>query len=181
MKEMQYETSFTVIMPYQSIHLVLSKEDHDALHSKLLDSTTEHPHCLAYHPIHEDPTDPTSEIVGLVNSGIALDASLLHLLPRGVEGIIAVIKNNMNQSVTYEIIGPDAVYLGEGDLHEAIYNDMRYDVDLALHTNPDYLTTPGNVLYHMVRLEGGRLLVVISILSSNPWILLFVELGGLSK
>jgi hypothetical protein len=83
-----------------------------------------------------------------------LDASLLDLLPEGVHGIIAVIKNNMNQSFTYEIIGPDAVYLGEGDLHEDVYDYMRVDVDLALYSDPAYVTTPGNVLYRMVRSYG---------------------------
>jgi hypothetical protein len=87
----------------------------------------------------------------VLTCGIALDASLLDLLPEGVQGIIAVIKNNMNQSFTYEIIGPDAVFLGEGDLHEDEFDDMKVDVDLALHTNPAYLTTAGNVLYRMVR------------------------------
>jgi hypothetical protein len=110
----------------------------------------------------QDPSNSSSDIVGQVNSGIALDASLLNLLPEGVEGIITVIKNNMNQSVTYEIIGPDAVFLGNGDLHEEAYDDMKVDVDLALHTNPAYLTTPGNVLYRMVRTQ-------VSLLPAQIW------------
>jgi hypothetical protein len=32
---------------------IMTKEDHDALHSTLLDSTTEHPHAVAFHPVYE--------------------------------------------------------------------------------------------------------------------------------
>lgn len=43
-------TPFTVLLIQQKI---MSKEDHDALHSKLLDSTTEHPHSVAIQPVFE--------------------------------------------------------------------------------------------------------------------------------
>ena len=102
---LQYETTFSIVTPYKSADLVFTKEEHAAMHSKLKDSTPEHPHNFAIHPVHEDPTDPQSKIVAVLTAGVALDAALLDLLPNGVEGIHCIIKNNMNQSFSYEIIG----------------------------------------------------------------------------
>lgn len=150
MLKLQYEATFSIIMPYRSIHLVMSGEEHNALHSKLKDSTPEHPHTVVHYPIHQNPLDYESEIVGYLSSGQAMDAALLGLLPNNVRGLHCVLSNNMNQSHTYEIVGQDAIYQGEGDMHETKYDDMEVVVDLALHTNPEYMTTPGNVLYRMV-------------------------------
>lgn len=101
MLKLQYDTTFTVVTPYRSADVVFTKEEHAAMHSKLRDSTPEHPHNFAIHPIHEDATDPESQIVAVLSAGVALDAALLDLLPDGVEGIHCIIKNNMNQSFTY--------------------------------------------------------------------------------
>ncbi|CAB9519281.1 Guanylate cyclase (Partial), partial [Seminavis robusta] len=146
---LKYETTFTMITPYRSVDLIMTKAEHAAKHSDLLDSTPEHPHTFAVHPIHRDPLNADSEIVGIVVAALALDVALLNLLPEGVQGIHCIISKNMNQTFTYEIIGNDAIYLGEGDMHEEQYTDMGVFVDLALHTNPEYRTTPRNTLYRM--------------------------------
>jgi len=148
--KLQYETVFSVVTPYRSISLVMSPEEHNHLHSKLKDSTPEHPHSIVHHPVHRTPLNDQSDIVAILSSGQGMDAALLGLLPNGVKGIHCIIQNNKNQSFTYEIVGPDAVYQGEGDLHETKYDDKGVLVDLALHTNPAYTTTKSNCVYKMV-------------------------------
>lgn len=150
MLELKNETTFSVVMPYRSISLVMTKEEHEALHSRVTGSAPEHPHVLVQHPVHKDPTDYDSEIVAMFSCGLALDVSLLNLLPEGVEGIHTVIKNDHNQTFTYNIVGSEAIYVGEGDHHDMEYDDMEVVVDLALHTNPKWETTKGVVSYQMV-------------------------------
>lgn len=148
-------------MPYETKDIAMTYEEHTAKHSTLKDSTPEHPHNFVQYPMHKDPTDYNSDIVGMIGVGVALDAALLNLLPQGVEGIICVIKNNMNQTFTYEITGKDAIYLGDEDMHEAQYDPMEFQVDLALHTNPAYPSTPGHCQYRMVR-QGRDQVIFLS-------------------
>jgi len=59
---------------------------------------------------------------------------LLLLFP----GIIIVIGNDCGQMFTYRIDGPDATYLGDGDLHDARYDDLEtfsYFADLQNFQN----------------------------------------------
>jgi hypothetical protein len=104
-----------------------------------------------YTPIHKVVGDTNSEVVAIFGTGTAWDAALLNLLPDDVVGIHAVIKNNCNQSYTYAIDGKDAFYLGEGDSHDPKYDDLELAVSLAVHTHPNFTSTPGHCQYSMVR------------------------------
>jgi hypothetical protein len=75
---------------------------------------------------------------------------MIDLLPEGVTGIVTVIRNTCNQSFTYEINGPEATYLGEGDLHETKYDDMETTVSFSFHTHPKFTSTQGHCQYSMV-------------------------------
>lgn len=169
MLALQYETVFSVALPLSEYNeLIMSPEEHEIRHRHEHDeehephihfgedhtenSTTAYlPHVMAYHPIHRNPVDQTSDIVGSLATGVALNAALVDLLPDGVNGIVCVMMNNMDQAYTYEIRGRDAVYLGEGDLHDTFYEyeKMQVTVDMALHSNPNYTLTPGNTQYKM--------------------------------
>ena len=48
---------------------------------------------------------------------------LTNVLPEGVTGVYSVLQNTCGRSFTYLLDGPDAKYLGEGDLHESQFND----------------------------------------------------------
>lgn len=72
------------------------------MHSKETGSQIDHPHSLVFHPIHRDPDNYESDIVAVTAAGFAWDASLRNLLPSNVNGIVAEILNNCNQSYTYE-------------------------------------------------------------------------------
>lgn len=72
-------------------------------------------------------------------------------MPSSVEGIYAVVRNTCNQSFTYELVGEEAYFLGNGALHEPEYAYLNRSVDLmGIHTHDDYATTPGHCLYELV-------------------------------
>ncbi|CAJ1936599.1 unnamed protein product [Cylindrotheca closterium] len=143
------ETVISPVRPYTTAGMSMSQEEHEAMHSTLKDSSTEHPHSFVYTAVHEDANDRQSPIVAVVSAGSAWDASLYNLLPDGVMGMKAVIQNNCGQQFTYEINGPEAIFLGEGDLHEPEYNEYKLTADLSFHTHPDFETTPGHCQFQM--------------------------------
>jgi hypothetical protein len=82
---------------------------------------------------------------------ISWDASLSNLLAGGVEAILCVIRNSCKQTYIYKIAGREDFYLGEGDQHEAKYDGKEVVVDLALHSHPNFTSTPDHCKYTMVR------------------------------
>ena len=126
----------------------LPDDEHAKMHSAGSDGAN-NPHSFTYSPIHRISGDPSSDIVAMFGLATAWDVSMLNLLPGNVKGMICVIENTCNQTVTYRIDGKDALYLGEGDLHEK-YDDMAVFVDLNLQTHPDARSTPGHCMYSMV-------------------------------
>ena len=147
---LKYDTVWTKVRPYATAGVSMSQEQHDALHSTREGSQSDHPHSFVWHPVHEFIDDPESKTVAIIGAGIAWDVSLRGLLPESVSGIFAVISNNCNQSYTYLLDGPDALYFGEGDQHDPEYDSEGVEFDLALGTNPDFRTTPGHCLYRLV-------------------------------
>lgn len=130
--------------------LAFTPEEHQALHSELPDSLAEYPHSFFWFPIHENIKNPDSKIVALTAAMGSWDVALRNLLPTGVEGIFAILRNSCNQTYTYEIRGPDAFYRGEGDLHDSQYDDNKISIDLNPNTHPEYRTTNGHCRYIMV-------------------------------
>jgi hypothetical protein len=55
-----------------------------------------------------------------------------NILPPGENGIIVVFENECNPSFTFEINGPQVVYLGRGDLHDSNYDYLGQGVRYVL-------------------------------------------------
>lgn len=121
--------------------LVITDEDHDAIHANLVDwvreganSTFDHPHSFFSEPVFEVLNDGASTIVGFLSGLVAWDRYLVKLLPDGVSGITCVLKASFQCSgcdssewewwsdsdeapvkeFTYLLDGNSAFYLGEG-------------------------------------------------------------------
>jgi hypothetical protein len=124
---------------------------HQKYHAELKNSSISHPHSFMFTPVQKDVDDPESPVVALISSNIAWDRALTNLLPDDVQGILMVGRNNCNQSFTYDIQGSSAIFLGMGDLHDPTYDSMEVVVDVAIHTNPLYKTTPNHCMYELVR------------------------------
>lgn len=153
MVKLRYETTFTSVLPYDPVaEIIYTNTEHDhSMHDGASTTTTtkEHPRMLGAHPVHQDPTDDDSRIVAAVVGGVALDVVLRDVLPDDTNGIVCILKNNMGQTFSYEINGHEARYLGERDFHDRIYDKMFAHVSLALHTHPNYTSTPGHAQYEL--------------------------------
>jgi len=135
------QTLISEVRPFK----VLPPEEHKGLHTG---DDLDHPHSFVYHPV-TSRMFPNSEVVGTLTAAIAWDASMRNLLPKNVRGIYCVIRNNCDQSYSYEIDGEDAVYQGEGDGHDSKYNDMKHSVNLSLGSHPDFEKVGGHCMYTM--------------------------------
>lgn len=145
---LQNETLVTRIKPFDAV----PKEEHQNFHT---DSEADNPHSFLYTPIWRNVQDPSSGVVGTLSSSVAWDASMQYLLPETVQGIYCVVKNDCGQNFTYKVSGPAAYYLGRGDHHETKYDHLEVQINLALHSHPDFESTPGHCQYAMVRTKAG--------------------------
>ena len=136
----------TRVRPFASTN----DRDHALLHTALPNQELSHPHSFNNLLIREDPYDLDSKVVALVSGPVAWDAALRNLLPDGVRGIHAVIKNNCNDTFTYEIEGKEAYFLGNEDFHDTTYDHKAVDVQLSYSDHPLYEETPGHCMYTMV-------------------------------
>ena len=112
------------VRPYRTAGTIFSPEEHEAMHGSLANSAVDHPHVFAYRLVFAKPRDPKAQIVGVISNPFAWDRALLGLLPDNVWGINAVIRNSCNQSYTYVIDGKDAIFQGDGDLHEPGFDEF---------------------------------------------------------
>lgn len=153
MFSLKNETLATRVRGYAAaVGTVMTEEEHNSMHNKVSEvSTANYPHSIFFHPVHERVRDYDSPIVAFIAGGVAWDRSLVrNVLPENVHGITTVIKNNCNQSYTYEINGKNPYYLGEGDFHDPVFDDMEVKVDLSPHSHADFDTTPGHCKFSLV-------------------------------
>jgi hypothetical protein len=87
-------------------------------------SARDHPHTLIAAPVRRT-IDPDAEIVGILAAVVPWDLYLSRLLPTGIDGVHVVLQNTCGQVVTYEINGPEAAFLGKGDLHQPEYDYLK--------------------------------------------------------
>jgi hypothetical protein len=173
--ELKDQTLFTKVRRYVSADIAFTKEEHEAMHSaKSADVPSEIPHSIIFHPVNIDPDDSNSQVVAMLAGGLAWDAALLDLLPHDARGIVVVIKNNCDQSYSFQIDGPDAKYLGEGDLHDTDYDNMEVAVVLTEYTNPDYKEVEGHCMYRMVSLRHMHTSCSFLLSESSPSIHCFL-------
>jgi class 3 adenylate cyclase len=71
------------------------------------------------------------KVAGVLATNIYWKLYFEHILPPGANGIICVLENTLNQTFTYEIHGPDATYLGKGDMHDSRYDYLEVTDDMT--------------------------------------------------
>ena len=146
--QLQQKSITSPFLPYADTG-ILTKEEHDAMHSTRLNSDSSFPHTNLLIPVYKTPNDPDSKLVAYVGGGFAWDFALRQLLPDNVGGIVVEIQNSCNESSLYELDGYDAFYLGENATRETKYDNMKVARDLTF-TNPDYILIPGDCTYSIV-------------------------------
>jgi hypothetical protein len=147
--ELEHFTLSTKVMPFISED-AYTTEEHEDFHSEVSGVQVEHPHSYVIHPIHVIPGDKESEIVAVLIGLVAWDVSLRNLFQKGASGILAEIRNNCNQSYTYELTGADAILLGEGVYHEPKFESMEIVYDLSWNSDRSVANRDGHCLYTMV-------------------------------
>ena len=136
-------------------YIGIDRDSHAELHGDTDGEYVDHPHSFVWYPVHEEVGNAESTIVAFLSSATAWDTAMRDLIPEGVYGIHAVIRNSCGDVFTYEINGSRATFLGLVDAHDKAYDGMKVELDLALHTNPDYTTTPNHCMYYMVSFPGS--------------------------
>lgn len=100
------------------------------------DQNADEPVSDFYYPIL-DVTDAISiedpmkeDLVAVFSLTIYWRAMIEKILPPHSRGIIVVFSSPCNPTFTYQINGPEAVYIGRGDLHMGKYQDMEVSSNL---------------------------------------------------
>jgi hypothetical protein len=115
-------------------------EDHERYHASLVNytangtkSTFQHPHCPYLFPVFDEPGNRSSAIVAMFVAVLPFDRYLVNLLPPGVGGIDAVLRNHRsNQSFTYRLAGNSVSALSASHLFTRFWFPKRR---LLFHPN----------------------------------------------
>lgn len=75
--------------------------------------------------------DEESDSVGVLVAVVAWDVYFVDILHGGSNGIIVVLDGPNDDHFTYKINGPEAIFLGTGDLHDSRYNDIEVSTPFA--------------------------------------------------
>ena len=67
------------------------------------------------------------------------------VLYHGAKPVVVVLRNTCGKAFTYEILGPRAIFLGEGDLHDTNYDHMEVTSSLS---NPGLVSSACNFTLH---------------------------------
>lgn len=128
--------------------------DHDRFHDQYVarrpgERTAGRPHAAMVAPIFESLGNSSSPIVAAIFSIITFDVYMADLLPKGVDGIVAVLSNTCGDSATYELNGNSVTFLGPNDLHDLKFNDKQVNVSLRHFGDASQLAveTPGHCIY----------------------------------
>ncbi len=88
-----------------------------------------HPESLLIQPIYESfgaNGSSTGDVTGTIIAVIPWDVYFHNLLHEGASPILCVMRNSCGDIFSYQIDGPSATFLGEGDLHEAKYDYLEH-------------------------------------------------------
>jgi len=102
---------------------------HETMHMNLEDTqkASDLPHSILMSPVY-DSFNENRSLAGVIYGILPWDSYLTELLPPGIDGIIAVLKNSCGQSFTFRIDGPEAFFIGNGDLHDSKYDQIVHEV-----------------------------------------------------
>lgn len=113
-----------------------------------------HPHSFLLTPVFESvEVHEENDIVGLLASVVSWDIYFKDILHEGANGIIVVLDDPIGDQFTYMINGPEAIFLGDGDLHDPKYNNLEVRTPFApflAHEQGEYYLR----VYPSVKLEN---------------------------
>lgn len=75
--------------------------------------------------IEYDDSYSHHDIAGILSLSVYWRYTIEHILPKNHDGIHVVFENPCNPTFTYQINGPDVIFLGAGDFHDETYDDLK--------------------------------------------------------
>lgn len=75
--------------------------------------------------IHDDDENNQYHVAGIFSLAVYWRDTIKNILPVGSNGLIVVFENPCNPSFTYQINGPNVVFLGAEDFHDSEYDHMK--------------------------------------------------------
>jgi class 3 adenylate cyclase len=92
--------------------------------------TGEEPVSSLIYPVF-DNFGEDKKVVGALYSTLYWKFLFSKILPPAVEGIVCVLENDLGQAVSYQINGPEVIFIGHGDQHDTTYDDLGKSVKIA--------------------------------------------------
>ena len=88
-------------------------------------------------PVYADIYD-NSPLVAVLTAILPWHNNFFNLVPKGINGIRVVVRNTCDQEFTYEVNGPEVVYLGVGDLHDSAYDHLEVTAPYEAFSSTKY-------------------------------------------
>ncbi|CAB9526252.1 Receptor-type guanylate cyclase gcy [Seminavis robusta] len=85
---------------------------------------------MAY-PVFDSLDVDNRKLAGLLISNLYWRMYFLNTLPPSAKGIVCVLSNSFNQTLSYRVDGPDVEFLGEDDFHDPKYSNMVVTEDIT--------------------------------------------------
>jgi len=106
---------------------------------------------LAY-PVFDSFIHETRKVVGVLGTNVYWKLNFENKLPQSAKGVMCVIENTQGQKFTYRVDGSDAVYQGNGDLHDRKYDAMGEHGEISTYMAsrtflPSYTSVPLDLDY----------------------------------
>ena len=83
------------------------------------------------YPVFDSFNPMERKVTGVVVTAIFWRLLFVDILPSNVKGVVCVLKNSLGERATYRMDGREALYIGNGDLHDPKYDDMVITRDIS--------------------------------------------------
>ena len=111
------------------------------------DTSTE-PESAILYPIYSGRhEDAASNVVAVVTAVSSWSVYFQNVVPSSAKGITVVVKNECNQVFSFSVNGPNVTYLGKGDHHSKIFDNMHQSVSFDTSNNGNGNSLPLDAHY----------------------------------
>jgi hypothetical protein len=90
------------------------------------------PHAFIMEPVY-DSFEEEPELVGVLVAVTSWENLFDRLLPEGTNGIVCVVTGACGNDITFELNGPETVYLGPTDAHDPSFDDYGEHFPVEIH------------------------------------------------
>ncbi|KAL7564170.1 hypothetical protein ACA910_021144 [Epithemia clementina (nom. ined.)] len=117
-----------------SLPVVTEVTDLSFLYDGAVTDDATHPHSALLYPIFSSLDRKggfRDDLLGFLVAVMPWDAYFANLIPTNINGMVVVVSNGCGDDFSYRLDGPQAVFLGMGDLHDSQYNHLEISTEFA--------------------------------------------------